>query len=285
MAKSGGGNLLVISDTDEAVALKAMAAHFARDAQVWLGASLEGSLWTWITGERWTSASWADDSQVIGDDYALYIRSSGAWEAMDRSETASGFIIEWSSDAKSSGGKTNHVNTPAEDAAALLVRAKGLIIAADKNYKEALAANVKKIGWDLDAYLRGLSKGDQAHWSSEVEQMKSCVDGNRILIEKLHSGDGSYTAEMLKLANYHTAKQAEIDKQYADAAVAIRDAFVTKLTEIRAKVEASGQPKLAAENSELIDSASNLDSWLDSFGVTPAPPKPSSETKTSILGQ
>lgn len=267
LAESAGGNLVVVSDPAESAYLKAMTQKLKAEDGIWMGASLEGSLWAWSTGELWTSAEWADDASATGEDSALCINPGSGWDGRERTDEASGFIIEWSGDGKSPASGEPKPSVPAEEAAALLARAKEVATAAERKHSEALAANVKKLGWDLDAFLRNLAKSGQVQYGPSVVLIKSCADGNRLVVESLRSDEIVYSAESLKLVNYHVDKQAEIDKQFAASLATIRDAFVTKMTELKAKVQATGQVKLFEEMEEIIDSASDLDGWLESIGL------------------
>lgn len=264
LAESAGGNLAVISDPGELANLKAMTKRLKAEDGIWIGGSLEGSLWAWVTGEPWSTTDWATDASATDEGMALCLMPGKGWDGRARTEEASGFIIEWSADGKSGGAEPA---APVEDASALLPRAKEVAITAEKKRNDALAANVKKLSWDIDAYVRGLNRGGQAQYASSAELIKACSDGNRLVVESLRSDQIVYSPEMQRLADYHVDKQAEIDKQFTDSLSAIRDAFVTKLTELKAQVQATGQPKLVEEIEESIEAAADLDGWLESMGM------------------
>ena len=264
LAESAGGNLAVISDPGELANVKAMTQSLKAEDGIWIGGSLEGSLWAWVTGEPWSANDWAADASATDEGLALCVMPGKGWDGRDRTEEASGFIIEWSADGKSGGAKPA---APVEDATALLARAKEVVVTADKKRNDALAANVKKLSWDIDSYVRGLNRSGQAQYGPSAGLIKACSDGNRLVVESLRSDQIVYSAEMLKLANYHVDKQAEIDKQFTDSLSTIRDAFVVKLTELKAKVQGAGQPKLVEEIEESIEAAADLDGWLESMGM------------------
>lgn len=264
LAEGAGGTLAVVSDPGELANIKSMAQKLKADDGIWIGGSLEGSLWAWITGEPWSVADWAPDASATDEGMALCVLPGKGWNGRDRAEEASGFIIEWSADAKSGGAKPV---APVEDAAALLARAKEVVVTAEKKRNDALAANVKKLSWDIDAYVRGLNRSGQAQFGPSAELIKSCVNGNRLVVESLRSDQIVYSAEMLKLANYHVDKQAEIDKQFSASLATIRDAFVAKMTELKAQVQGAGQPKLLEAIEESIVSAADLGGWLESMGM------------------
>ncbi|QTN33509.1 protein kinase [Akkermansiaceae bacterium] len=263
LAESAGGHLLVVSNEEEADNLRKLTSRLDKDSHIWLGGSLEGNLWQWSTGEPWVFAQWADDASASDGNSALSIRPGGGWDGLDREEEASGFIIEWSKDPKTEATPTPD---PGVETAALLARAKEVVDAAAAKRDEAIAANSKKLTWDLDSFLRNLNKSGQAEWAPHVERIKQCVRDNRLIVEDMRSDEIAYSTETLKLANYHVEKQAEIDKQFTASATTIRDAYVSKLAEIAAKAKSAGQTRLEEEITGSIREAGDLDAWLESLG-------------------
>ena len=270
LAESSGGSLLVVSDEEEAANVKSMTLRIDRKSQIWLGGFLEGSLWVWVTGEPWEVPGWADDAKISNGNSALCMRPGSGWDSKNSEEEASGFIIEWSGDAKSIGAGKVMPDTAGDDTAALLARAKELVIAAKRKYHEANIANSKNLGWDLDTFIKSLSKSGQTQWEPQVDLIKSCVRDDRLEVKELKSKDISYTAEMLKLANYYTGKQIEIDSEFASSSEIIRNAFISKMSEIKTKEQASGQLKLTNDAANAIKAAADLDAWFESFSVQSA---------------
>lgn len=260
LAKEGGGYLMVVSNSEEDATLKKMTAKLKADDGIWLGASLEGDLWGWTTGEVWESASWGKGADATEEGCALVMRPGDGWDGRNRNDQASGFIIEWSKDATKAATKA----APTDEAAELTKRAADLLTAAKQKHVEAIAANAKKFNWDLDAFLRGLKKSSQDEWGPEVRSLKDCVKDDRLQKEQMESGI-RYTSEMQKFANYHLQKQTEIDTQLSDTAAKIRDAYMTKLGGIAKAAENAGQPKLAESIAGALESADNLDSWIESM--------------------
>lgn len=267
LAESAGGTLMVVSNPEEAANLKTMTAKLDSGTRIWLGGLLDGNLWKWSTGEAWVMGDWADDADATDENSALCIRPGAGWDGLDRQEEASGFIIEWSEDAKS--GAVAPV-AATDEFPALLARAKEVVVAADQKRGEELQANVDKISWDLDAYIRGLNKSSQQQWSPEVERLKQCTRGNRFLSEEIRIQDIALSPEMFKIAEYAARKQIEIDAKFAETTKAIRDAFVVKLTAVRDDAVKSGQIKVAGDTSDIIDAAADLEGWVETFGVLPA---------------
>jgi hypothetical protein len=233
---------------------------------IWIGGSLEGAVWHWTTKEPWMEAKWVGNANTADEGTAAIVRPGRGWDAMARDDEASGFIIEWSDDfKKTKAGGTAPVAGAAGDLAA---RVKELVLAAEKKRTDALAANVKKFRWDLDAFLRGLPGSGQAAWSPHVNALKECVEGDHIMPREIENQGISLSAEMLKLANYHIEKQKEYGVQFAADVTKIRDAYVVKLTGIRDDAKTAGQAKIAADSDEAIEDAEDLENWVESFGLT-----------------
>ncbi|MGB0326621.1 MAG: protein kinase domain-containing protein [Akkermansiaceae bacterium] len=106
VAASSEGHLAVISEPSEDRFLSDFFEESLQsDQSIWLGAILEGDLWTWTTSEPWVKASWAPGSPSSGaSETALRFIKTGSgmgWDdANPRSKDISGFLIEWSPDAK-----------------------------------------------------------------------------------------------------------------------------------------------------------------------------------------
>jgi hypothetical protein len=240
---------------------------------IWLGGSLEEDHWQWLTGEPWKAAVWADDADATEEGVALALRPRDGWVAMDRGDTADGFLIEWSEDEKApkpdtagSSGSSGNANVAELDA-----RVKELILAATKKREAEHAANIKRLHWDLDSYFRNLSSTGRDQFGSSITALKEMVDDNRLEIDEIkqmaESGQVIVSMEMKKLVNYHCEKQVQIDTQAEAGIGKIRDAYVTKVTAIKDEAKAAGQLKVAADLEEVIEDAEDLDSWAESFGV------------------
>jgi hypothetical protein len=133
LAERSGGHLAVASDANETDRLAQFVDSIAAPDGIWLGAFLKGSDWLWITGEPWTSAKWASGKAPTQGTVALLARPAKGWESLDFSLLASGFVIEWSTDRDRSPTAGATANTSETGGAgALTVRAKELVVAADK---------------------------------------------------------------------------------------------------------------------------------------------------------
>lgn len=270
LAKSGGGHLCVAATSEEIDVVAKLTNRIKAKEGIWLGGSLEDDLWQWVTGEHWETAVWADDSSAAEEGVALALRPRDGWVAMDRGDVADGFLIEWSQDEKAPKPETAK---PAGNAsvADLDAKVKELILAALKKREDEHATNIKRLHWDLDAYVRNLSGSGKDQFGPSANALKEMVDGNRLdteaMKEKSESGEIVASMEMMKLVNYHGDKQVQIDSQAEAGIGKIRDAYVAKVTAIRDEAKAAGQMKIAEDLGEVIEDAEDLDSWAESFGA------------------
>lgn len=270
LAKSGGGHLCVAATSEEIAEVAKITNRIKAKEGIWLGGSLEDDLWQWVTGEPWKTAVWADDSDASEEGVALALRPRDGWVAIDRGDTADGFLIEWSEDEKAPK-PDSPPSAGNGQVADLDARVKELILAAAKKREDEHAANIKRLHWDLDSYIRNLSSSGKDQFASSATALKELVDDNRLEIDEMKqmadSGQIIASMEMLKLVNYHCDKQVQIDIQAEAGIGKIRDAYVTKVIAIKDEAKAAGQMKVAADLEEIIEDAEDLDSWAESFGA------------------
>ena len=267
MAEAAGGHLMVVSAEEEAGFLRKLTGGMDAPDGIWLGASLAADQWRWITGEPWTAADWMEGATAGSDGYSLVISPGKGWDSRDSVEAASGFIIEWSGDAKTATAGGTEATAPGAEAAELLAKAKEVILATERKRSEALAENAKKFTWDLDAFIRGLPSGGKERWGPEVNRLKTCVKDDRLLAGEAKTQGIRISPEMSKIAEYAVRKEAEIDTKFAGTVATIRDSFVGKMAEIYDSSLQSGQAKAAQSADEAITAANDLGSWVELFGV------------------
>jgi hypothetical protein len=281
LAAQSGGHLAVATQISETVNLDDLVRDVDAPDGIWLGAFLRDATWQWITGEPWKTAKWAKGRDTATADAAIILDPGKGWDSRMQSDTASGFIIEWSQDHKGSTAATTPGDSSASntDTDALTARAKQLIQAADAKRTEKLASNVKKLNWDLDVYLRGLNKSNQGVWSHNVQLLKKSVRDNRVPSAIPRSSGIQLSAEMAKMAKFHSDKQDLIDAEFAAEAEKIRSAFIAKLRDARTQAQESAQPALVKSLDLSIQEASSLKRWVQSFGVDLQPNNPVPKTQ------
>ena len=287
LAAKAGGHLAVASDVSEISNLQELTSELPDSERFWIGGFLKGDQWLWITGEPWKSARWADDADQTTANGGLCIRPKAGWDTEDIGDSLPGFIIEWSNDRKGSAATapaTGASATPnGSDLATLTNKARDLLAAADRKRTDALAANAKKFSWDLDVMLRGLSRSDQAMFSSHVAALKASVSNHRVPLSIPRSSGIFLNEKMAKIAQFAATTQTRIDSEFATDAERIRAAFAAKVREEETKARQAGQIPLAESLVSAGAKAGNLDSWISSFGLSLQPNNPNlaSEAETS----
>lgn len=281
IAKSSGGHLLVAATSEEIAEIARITQRIQAQEGIWLGGSLDDSLWQWVTGEPWKTAVWADDSKASEDGVALVLIPRKGWTAMERGNTADGLLIEWSADEKAiksdpttpigNNKDDNNKDDITDKAAQLNAKVKELILAAIKIREDEHADNIKKLHWDLDAYIKSTNSTIKAQFGPNVNALKEIVDGNRLDIDaiktKLESGKIQASSEMLKIVNYHCEKQVAIAAKAEAGIGIIRNAYVAKITVLKDEAKAAGQIKVFEDLEAAIEVTKNLDSWVESLGA------------------
>ena len=162
--------------------------------------------------------------------------------------------------------------TPATDT--LTMKAKDLIVAADRKRTEKLAANVRKVSWDLDIYLRNLPKSDQSVWAPHILRLKNSAANNRIPDSVPRSSGIQLSEKMAKIAQDGAAMQDKIDAEFLTETERIRTAYISRLRDSLSQAEKAGQSATAASLTESLENAADAAGWLDSFGVEAKPENP-----------
>jgi serine/threonine protein kinase len=279
LAEKSGGHLAVIATVGEIAVVEEMTNDFIANNGIWLGASLKGQQWTWITGESWKTAKWGVDAATETADTALIILPGKSWSSLDISESASGFLIEWSADGKSkpiASGETPGVTTASgvTDMEALSRKAKELITAADLKRTEQLGLNSRKFASDLDSHLRSLPGGSREIWRPEVEKLKNSITNSRIPSMIPQSSGIKINTVMDEIAKWNSKKQDQIDEDFLTYSGKIHAAFLAKVRESAAQARQAGQNLLAKSLDDTLAEADELESWTRSLGIEAKPENP-----------
>lgn len=278
LAEKSGGHLAVTSEVGETAALLEMTREQSAAKGIWLGGFLRGDRWLWITGEPWKTAKWASGATTDTTDSALIIQPGKGWSARKQSELASGFVIEWSNDRKSSPATSSSgtASSPAAnaDTSALVARAKELIAAADRKRTEQLGANSRRFISELDIYLRNLPKSERQLRETHVTLLKASVKNNRLPTSIPESSGIRLSQEMAKTAKGCAEKQDRIDADFLAEVEKIRPAFVAKIQQSLADAKQSGQTVLANSLEDTLATARKPGIWVSSLGFELQPENP-----------
>ncbi|MEI6673553.1 MAG: protein kinase [Verrucomicrobiota bacterium] len=161
--------------------------------------------------------------------------------------------------------------SPNSDIDNLSMRAKELVVAADKKRAEQLAVNINSFNSLLDEWLRGQFKSEQAAWQPHVAKLKATVRNARVPSSIPRESGLSMSSQMSNIAEVSAKKQEQIDAAFLADVNRIRVAYLAKLRDGAAAAEQGGQPDLA--NSLRADARQAIDNekWLLSFGINPKP--------------
>lgn len=184
VAASSEGHLAVVSERSEAIFLeKYLERALAPDTAIWLGGKKEDDLWTWTTGEAWEKARWADNSPDGGpaDNVLRFLQAAdgAGWDdASPDAENASGFLIEWSSDADraTTTGQAN----PLAELSRMRKIARRLVASEVDEYNKFLRANQDAFIVDARVWFDILKETDKEAVGEAYEMVIDSLppDGN-----------------------------------------------------------------------------------------------------------
>jgi serine/threonine protein kinase len=268
-AEVAGGNLMVPASRDEAGWLTEQLAPLKASNGLWLGGSRKDSEWQWVTGESWSFATWEDGYPTDSGDGLVAFPGKG-WRDADPSETASGFIIEWSNDRDTASANPEDARKPLAPGD-LSAKSKQLVAALDKERQQDLATNARNFATTLDAWLRRLTRSENTRWAPEVVSLKELVVKNRVPSKVDRDSGIQLSEEMAKACSDALTKQQSIDASFTLKANKIRDAYLIRLKEAEDDAKTRGQKEIAESIAEEMETAAELEDWLDALGLESVP--------------
>jgi serine/threonine protein kinase len=164
----------------------------------------------------------------------------------------------------------------------LETKAKSLVAALETDRDKELAANAKTYGWELDSWIKTLSKSEQITWRPHAERLKRLATNDRVPT-RIDSDSGINVSErMSKIADFAARKQKSLDEAFASKAAKIRDAYVTRVKEAAGKSLEAGDKEVAQALDSKAEAAADLDEWIMGLmGREPAAPA----FESSIVGR
>lgn len=274
LAWSSGGHLAVPTEPEELAAAEELAESHQATAGLWLGGIHDDGAWSWDSGETWQPAHGAKISGEAADRTALAMVPGNGLAALDRDATASGFLIEWSSDARKAAEAEIAANDTSEVTAPLATKARELLQEADRKRNELLAANAKTYVSDLGVWHRSLNSGDQRSWKTHIEALVSTVEENRVPASVPDTSGVLLSPKMANIMSFAARKQAEADEAFAADAAKLRDAFVSRLQQAATEAAQAGRPKAAASLAGQIQQCADLETWTREMGFELSPATP-----------
>jgi len=152
---------------------------------------------------------------------------------------------------------------------ALTVKARELIVAADRKRVEQFIANAKAFSWDLDIWMRGLSSNEQASWQLHIAKLKALVRNARVPATVPESSGIKLSPKMAQICAHATQKQEAINNTFLAEVTKIRQAYQTKLKAEVKTAEDAGKLELGTALREEFRKASDNVQWLKAFGIDP----------------
>jgi serine/threonine protein kinase len=274
LAQQAGAHIAALSNREESYWVKDNLGSIEAPRGIFLGGEKSGGVWQWSTREAWTYADWAPDSPSDDEDATLlvYLPKRG-WHNVDKHEQADGVLLEWSKDAQSTGPSSANLSSAAPDLAGLITKCRELVSSSAKERNDKLAANLKSFQWDLDVWLRGLKPLEKPQWQETVHILQALARKGRVPsaqeVADAINGEGGALPPMhagiIEIHTYSFKKQTEIDQEHVARNGKIRDSYVTKIKEIGANAQKSGQLDLVRQMKEYLEDATDLDSWVSNM--------------------
>jgi serine/threonine protein kinase len=276
LAARSGAHIAALSTKEENYWVKDHMNQFEAEAGIWLAGEKIGGVWTWATKEPWTYADWA--SKELNDDEEatsmVYLPGKG-WHNLSPEDKADGVLLEWSKDGKSQALSQADVNAGIPNVASLITKARELVVAAEKERKANLAANMKDFKWDLEVWVGQLKPLIQAQWKMPVQIIVSICEDDRVpphqditsaVEENYDNGDApAMHPDIIKFHTYNYTKQMEIDAAFLLGCGKIRDFYVIKLKEMGAAAQKAGQQDLVQQLKEYLEEAEDVEQWAESL--------------------
>jgi serine/threonine protein kinase len=277
VAKSAGAILAVPSDTYELTDIAEITREANAPNGIWLGGFRMTGAWQWMSGEPWKTPKWANGVKDDATNRRVVIRPATGLDHLPPTHSASGFLLEWSSDAKGTPASAPETSaSPSGNAEfdALTNRARDLVTTADRKRSDQLASNAKTFTWDLDNWLKGLPRSENTTWAPHVSQLKTSVSKNRVPSAVPLSSGIKLSPNMSKIAQDCASRQERIDAEFLAEANRVRTSYTAKVRDMLSQALKAGKGANAKVLSEALDQSSTSEKWLSSFGIDAKPQNP-----------
>lgn len=271
LAMQAGAHVAALSNREEGYWVADQLNGTKAERGIWLGGEKVGGVWQWSTKEPWTYAQWAPDSPSDDEDATCLVFVPGrGWNNVEKEEELDGVLLEWSKDADATKASNVNMAAPVTGIGPLITKCRELLASSTKERDDKHAANVKSFNWDLDVWWRGLKPLEKTQWQETVEIIKALTRKGRVpsadeVAAAFTGGMPAVHAGIIKIHTYSFTKQKDIDAGYELRNGKIRDSYVTKLKEMGATAQKSGQQDLVRQLKEYLDDAESLESWVESM--------------------
>ena len=217
LAEAAGGTLAVPSNPDENEWMLDFAGtHISTGQSCWIGGLRPPqSKWQWVTGEPWSFAKWEpnapskNNSSTAGN----AITTAQAWKDFPSDSQQSGFLLEWSSDGKSTQA-TATTNQAADPISPTRNKCRGLLEKIKTRYGKEYTNNIKGYEQELRSFHRNLPETLQQAYNPGILMMQKNYPGGKIPTTLARDSMPTKASEIL---------DSRLDKQYRIEAKLISD--------------------------------------------------------------
>lgn len=267
------GHLAVPSTEIEAAFLLEKAVLAGLDTLWFGGQQQQDGNWSWVSNEPWTFARWAESYPAEDRDLTALVLAQGGWQNADPNLEASGFIIEWSDDAK------NAPKTVAESPLDSSAELKKLQAIANQVIQKSVAAYAKKVKMNSDAqgsvmrqWIRNIPKEDALVYAPIYDSYVTLIDAST---GRLPDPAGTQELPALPekaaaILNRHFQEQVKYDAELEASAATLRTSYlrqiVAKIDELEGKGLKTQTGVLTQEIQAVGQSGSD---FLDRFQANP----------------
>jgi len=267
LAEKAGGHLLVVSNKEELIYLEEFISRLLEgNIDCWIGGSKSNDLWRWSTGESWVKLPWQRGYPKEGSKLQLVTGKSIKLKDAESGDRAPMFIIEWSAD-KDKVAKNTDTNVNSDDGKGLKklnnwheAKLQKEIIAAEKKF----SANVRKLTFDLEFYLKGLPRNVREEEQDDVDKIHAQAKNNDRLPANI-DGKGP-SAKVRDITSYGIKKQKTIEADLDDDIEKLRQLYIKHMMKYRADMVEKGQKSIIDTIDKSIRSAGkNADDYREHF--------------------
>jgi len=249
LAIAAGGNLAVPSNPDENEwMLEYAGSHISSGSSCWIGGLRQSqSTWQWITGEPWSFAKWEpnapskDNSSTAGNT----ITTKQAWKDFPSDSEQAGFLIEWSSDGKSTKAiaKATQSSDPISPTRG---KCRGLLKKIQTRYAKEYTSNIKGYEQELRSFQRSLTSTIQDAYTPELLKMQEKYPGEKIPSDLARD---NMPAKASQILDSRLGKQYRIDAKLISDTEDLRAGYRKQLK----KIALGFQEKGLTSNQRLVE--------------------------------
>lgn len=268
IASEAGGTLAIPSNELEASFLRDYAAESGL-ARLWMGGEKRSQKWTWSTNESWDFARWSDGFPSEDIDASGVLLASDGWQNENPLANASGFIIEWSDDAKDAPEGDEQNNNDLGDISELRAKAKRFLAKALAQTNKRAKDNHAAQGMAIRQWLRNIPKEEarryEEHW---LEYSAKSENDSSYFPEPATTPLASASAEAAKIMNRYYRQQQADEAKLISSAESLRVSYLRKLVRMLEESRARGLTSQLGPLQEEIDGiGTNGASFLEYLGL------------------